>query len=175
MESWSSWIDDVKNKWTDLPEIDKFIVGGATTLTVGGAIVALITGKPEIFAAGAGISAALVLVRVVTKDDSEESPAQVRGIANKVPMPKSPGLMPRRDVDYTYGGGELGAPIGRMEDTGPVRTFNGLPSREDAKHFPLMHRVPDADIRTEPLDDRIRWATSDPLGPYTGQTVTGFW
>jgi len=173
-----SWIDDTKSKWTDLSEIDKFVVGSAVTLTIGGGIVALFTGKPAVFAAGAGISAVLVGVRWVTKDE-EETPvpasAQARGRANKVPMPRSPGLMPRRDADYTYGGGELGAPIGRMEDTGPVRTFNGLPSMEDAKNFPLMHRVPDADIRTEPLDDRIRWATSGSLGPYHGQTVTGFW
>jgi len=172
-----SWFDDAKAKWTDLEDVDKFIVGSAAVLTVGGGVVALFTGKPAVFAAGAGISAVLVGVRWVTKkDDAPVTPAaQVRGRANRPPIPRSPGLMPRRSVDYTYGGGELGAPIGRMEDTGPVRTFNGLPSMEDAKNFPLMHRVPDADIRTEPLDDRIRWATTGPLGPYTGQTVTGFW
>jgi hypothetical protein len=171
-----SWTDDAKTKWSNLEDIDKFVVGSSVILTVGGAIVGLLMGKPAVFAAGAGISAVLVGVRWATKGDDDDHPnVHTHHAPAQTRTTRSPGLMPRRDVDYTYGGGELGAPIGRMVDTGPVRTFNGLPSMEDAKNFPLMHRVPDADIRTEPLDDRIRWATTGPLGPYTGQTVTGFW
>ena len=177
MEGFDSWTDDAKDKWEELEDTDKFVVGSAGVLTVGGAIVALFSGKPAIFAAGAGISAALVLVRYATRD--KDHPIIYKELARQTSSShgkgRSPALQPRRDVDYSYGGGELGAPIGRMEDTGPVRTFNGLPTMEEAQNFPLMHRIPTADIRTEPLDDRIRWATSGPLGPYTGQTVTGFW
>lgn len=161
MEAWEA-------KWDDLEDVDKFVVAASATLTLGGAIAALVSGKPAIFVAGAGMSVAIVGARWVTRDDSDPAP----------PVPPAPPVTsapPRRAEDYTYGGGGLGAPIGRMEDKGPVRTFNGLPTVGEAKNFPLMHRVPDADIRTEPLDDRIRWATSGPLGPYTGQTVTGFW
>ena len=169
--------DNARGAWDDLEDVDKFVVASSVVLTVGGAVVSLLTGKPAVFAAGAGISAVLVGARWVTKNpDADDTPPHD---AAPAPAPaqatRSPGLLPRRDVDYTYGGGELGAPIGRMVDSGPVRTFNGLPTAAEASHFPLMHRVPDADIRTEPLDDRIRWATSGPLGPYTGQTVTGFW
>lgn len=169
----SPWVDNIKDKWADLEDIDKFVVGSSVILTVGGAILGLAMGKPAVFAAGAGVSAVMVGVRWATRGDASPptppAPPAVRRATS------SPGLAARREVDYSYGGGELGAPIGRMTDTGPVHTFNGLPSMEDAKGFPLMHRVPDADIRTEPLDDRIRWATTGPLGPYTGQTVTGFW
>lgn len=170
-----SWVDDAKGKWDDLEDVDKFIVVSSAVLTVGGGIVGLVTGKPAIFAAGAGISVVLVGARWATKDEDIVVQSSLPAPAMKRAGPRSPGLLPRRDVDYSYGGGELGAPIGRMVDNGPVRTFNGLPTVEEASGFPLMHRVPDADIRTEPLDDRIRWATTGPLGPYTGQTVTGFW
>ncbi|MDR3542364.1 MAG: hypothetical protein P4L69_15595 [Desulfosporosinus sp.] len=173
-----SWIDDGKTKWGELSDTDKFVVGSAATLTIGGAILALVTGRASIFAAGAGISATLIVVRLATKGGNDDQVGSSRFVpATRSPLAgkRSAGLEPRRSVDFTYGGGELGAPVGRMEDNGPVQTFNGLPTLEDAKNFPMMHRIPEVDVRTEPLDDRIRYANTSPLGPYTGQTVTGFW
>lgn len=178
-----SWIDDAKTKWNEFEDVDKFIIGSAGVLTIGGALISLFSGNGSAFLGGAGISAVLVVVRAVTKDKGGDDPIptsstryqnQAKG-SNFRLSSRMPEQSPRRTVDYTYGGGELGAPIGEMVDNGPVTTFNGLVSKDEAKDFPMWHRHVEVDVRTEPLDDRIRWATNDPLGPYRGSTVTGFW
>lgn len=178
MDEAKSFVEDMRKKWDELEDVDKFVAGSAAVLTIGGAVLGLAMGKPAVFAAGAGVSAVIVGVRWATMDSQTPPP---ESLTNPTPPPKaysysrSPALMPRRDVDYTYAGGDIGAPIGRVEDNGPVQTFNGVPTVEEARNFPIMHRVPNADMRTEPLDDRIRFANTPPEGPYTGQTVTGFW
>jgi len=173
-----SFVDDVKSKWEDLEDVDKFIVAGSGVLTIGGALVSLISRDGSAFLGGAAVSAALVIMRFVTKDDKDDQPvvtAEPKKQGGFRVSSRMPENSPRRTVDYTYGGGELGAPIGEMVDDGPVTTFKGLVSREEAKDFPMWHRHVEVDVRTEPMDDRIRWATNDPLGPYRGSTVTGFW
>jgi hypothetical protein len=184
MSEISAYINDLFEKWSDMEDADKLVVGASGILIIGGALISLFTRNGSVFLGGAVVSILLIIIRYVTKD-TDVSPTRKNLAAQQAPQKLSPystvtssadfSYEKRRDADFTYGGGELGAPIGRMEDKGPVKTFNGLVTMEEARKYPLMHRHPEVDVRTEPLDDRIRWATTDPLGPYTGQTVTGFW
>jgi hypothetical protein len=35
-----------------------------------------------------------------------------------------------------------------------------------AAQYPIMHRIPEVEVWTESMDDRIRWHNFGPLGPY---------
>ena len=164
-----SFIDDAKEKWDGLEDIDKLAIGGAGVLILGGALISLFSRSATPFLGGALVGAVLIGGRIILKPKDDPLTTE------RVPNPSRTSVPARREIDYTYGGGELGAPIGRMVDNGPVQTFNGLVTQDEARDYPMWHRHVEVDVRTDPLDDRIRWATNAPLGPYRGSTVTGFW
>lgn len=159
---------EVKSKWEGLEYTDKLVTGSAAALALGGGVVSLITWNPKTFAICASIGALSVFVRVLTKPE----PTQVATAPPSSSGSCTSGCKTHKTIEPAAAG--LGAPWHEPADQGVVTTFAGPVTRQEAEDVPRMWRVPVADVRTDPLDDRIRSQVVPPLGPYVGDRG-GFW
>lgn len=151
------YADELKERWGQLEDTDKLAIGGAGILTLAGVVISLFTRSAVPFLGGAAGGALLVGARIITKQDAKPQQQQES-------QPVRPSKAAQND--------RLGAPAVSMQYAGPVQTFNGLVSEEEARNFPLMHRIPEADIRTDPLNESI---APTPDAPHAAQSVTDFW
>ena len=150
------YVNELKEKWGQLEDTDKLVIGGAGILTLAGVVVAVFTRSAVPFLGGAAGGALLVGARIITKQEQAKPQQQ------QVPVQPSKAVQNDR----------LGAPAVSMQYAGPVQTFNGLVSEEEARNFPVMHRIPEADLRTDPLNESI---APTPDAPHAAQSVTDIW
>ena len=156
-------MEDLKKRWDDMNETDKYVIGMGGACIVGGLLLAIAMREPLMFPAGAVIGAAVIGARIYLKQE-KKPPVVVQE------LPKI-----KRDAASYKDDDMPGAPIMSPVDRGTITTFAGPTTRSEAVKYPLMHRIREAQAWTDELDDRIRWPTTGPTGPYVGDRgIFGF-
>jgi hypothetical protein len=140
------------------------MLAGAGCL-VGGAAAAAVLRKPFWFAAGALIGASVVGYRVFNNYEMATDP-EMLALRN----PQAAAAVQQETQTFRAHPEwreQLGGPEMPQEDQAPI-TAAGSPVRWDdvrGSGYPLMHRIPDADVRIDSMDPFIAPHFTGPLGP----------
>lgn len=141
-----------------------WMLAGAGCL-VGGATAAAVLRKPFWFAAGALIGASVVGYRVYSRREMEKDPEMlVLRSPQAAAAVRQETLTFRAHPEWRE---QLGGPEMPQVEQAPI-SADGNPVKWDdlrGSGYPLMHRIPDADVRIDSMDPFIAPHFTGPLGP----------
>lgn len=163
------------DRWNALSKDDKtYVYIGGGCLAVG-TLMAVASKNAWWFALGAASGAGVIGYRIVSKKKNDgEVNVQDRPTP---PAPASTFSRSRSGFVHPDTGNDssVGAPFNPPVDTGAPRGTGDLMKRPGYGEYPLMHRVPESQFWTDETDDRIRWQSFGPQGPYVGDRgIYGF-
>lgn len=164
-------------KWKNMSAHDRMAIQFGGGCIAGGALVALALRKPWVFAVGATFGAVLIgwhLYQYTT--DPVKASAPIKYDAVTAAAMYSEFAAKRRAMAHGAST-DVGAPIIDNTTAAAVGLSSGVKtlSTVSRNEYPMQNRIPDMDFWTDPLDDRIRWHTHGPIGPYVGDRgIYGF-
>ena len=129
----------------------KWVNAGIGCLALG-ALMAVASRKQRWFALGGLMGAGIVGYRIYRRKDEIAGTGTVVAAATKQMMHEKPEFE------------RLGAPENPAVET-PNVGHGSLNTREEVAGYPVMFRVPDAEINIDTMDERIRPHFTGPLGP----------